>query len=155
MINLIDELQKAFNGDAWHGNNTLSLLRSVNPEKAFAHPIPNAHSIAELVLHLTAWTEEVVDRINGESAKEPLRGDWPVAAIQSEAEWGLMVSDFEKANIKLIELVDKFVPSDWVRNIIDERNRALGTGVTNAQLLNGLIQHHAYHSGQIALLLKF
>jgi uncharacterized damage-inducible protein DinB len=155
MVNLVDELQKAFNGNAWHGNSTLRLLRSVDPKKAFMHHIPNAHSIAELVLHLTAWTEEVIDRVNGESAKEPLRGDWPAPTIQSIEEWELIISDFEKANIKLIALVNNFVSANWANNIKDERNPALGTGVTNAQLLNGLIQHHAYHSGQIALLEKF
>jgi uncharacterized damage-inducible protein DinB len=155
MINLVNELRKAYNGDAWHGNNTLSLLRSANPQKVFTHPIPDAHSIAELALHLTSWTEEVADRINGASAKEPSRGDWPVPSVQSEVEWELIVSDFEKANTKLIGLFENFPVSDWTIPVKDERNPPLGTGISNAELLNGLIQHHAYHSGQIALLLKF
>ncbi len=155
MINLIDELQKAFDGDAWHGNNTMSLLRSANPNKVFTHPITGAHSIAELVLHLTAWTEEVIARLNGAVANEPSRGDWPVPTQQSQTEWELMVSDFEKVNQKLISFIGNFDLSRWSSNTNDERNRSLGTGVNNAQLLNGLIQHHAYHSGQIALLLKF
>jgi uncharacterized damage-inducible protein DinB len=155
MISLTDELRKAYDGDAWHGGNTLSLLMAANAQKVFIHPIPNAHSIAELTLHLTAWTEEVIDRINGGTAKEPLRGDWPEPMDQSEAEWELIVNDFKKANEKLIQLIEKLNLSDWSAAVKDERNPALGSGVNNAQLLNGLIQHHAYHSGQIALLLKF
>jgi hypothetical protein len=36
-----------------------SLLAGVSPEEAAAHPIAGAHSIGELVLHMTAWTCEV------------------------------------------------------------------------------------------------
>ena len=71
MINLVEELKKAYNGYAWHGNNTLSLLVTADVQKVFNHPIPNAHSIAELVLHLTAWTEEVNERIKGHWQKSP------------------------------------------------------------------------------------
>jgi uncharacterized damage-inducible protein DinB len=155
MINLADELKKAYNGDAWHGNNALSLILTADPQKVFAHPIPNAHSIAEIVLHLTAWTEEVIDRIQGELAKEPVRGDWPMPRAQSEVEWGFIISDFKKANERLAELIEHFLSSDWSNKVRDERNAELGPIVNNAELMNGLIQHHAYHAGQIALLLKF
>jgi uncharacterized damage-inducible protein DinB len=155
MINLVDELQKAYNGDAWHGGNTLSLLVTGNAEKVFTHPIPNAHSIAELVLHLTSWTEEVLDRINGAAAKEPTSGDWPVPTEVSEKGWNEILNQFKFANQKLIEALSNLKSSNWSNEVKDERNPPLGSGVNNLQLINGLIQHHAYHSGQIALLLKF
>jgi hypothetical protein len=36
----------------------------------------------------------------------------------------------------------------------DPRNRALGTGVTCYELLHGIVQHDAYHAGQIAIVKK-
>ena len=33
-----------------------------------------------------------------------------------------------------------------------ERNRSLGTGVTRRETIHGILQHDAYHLGQIALL---
>lgn len=155
MINLVEELTKSYNDDAWHGNNTLSLILAADPQKVFTHPIPNAHSIAELVLHLTAWTEEVLDRINGQPAKEPSIGDWPTPQDKSEAEWYTIISHFKQANQKLIAALMQINPNNWNNQVTDFRDNALGTGVNNAQLISGLIQHHAYHSGQIALLLKF
>jgi uncharacterized damage-inducible protein DinB len=155
MVNLVDELSKAYNGDTWHGSNILSLIQAANPQKVFTHPIPNAHSIAELVLHLTAWTEEVIDRIEGQVAKEPSRGDWPLPIEKAEEEWYRSVEDFRLFTEKLIKMLNGFIPSDWSSTVKDQRNRELGTGVDNSQLINGLIQHHAYHAGQIALLLKF
>lgn len=155
MINLTDEFKKAFNGDTWHGSNALDLVLMANPEKVFTHPIPNAHSIAELVLHLTAWTEEAIDRIDGQTAKEPTRGDWPLPIENSAHEWEAIVADFKTVNEKLIRLISNLYEADWTNRVKDARVRELGTGVNNAQLINGIIQHHAYHAGQIALLLKF
>ena len=156
MVNLIDELEKAFHGDAWHGNNTMSLLTTADAEKVYMHPIANAHSIAELVLHMTAWTEEVIERLHGAAAKEPLRGDWPEPREQSSAEWELMLNDFKKANQKLLDTLNNLNLSDWATPVKDDRDFVAKDATTNySQLVNGLIQHHAYHSGQIALLLKF
>lgn len=155
MINLTGELQKAYHGDAWHGNNILSLLTGADPRKVFVHPIPNAHSIAELALHVTAWTEEVYERLNGSPAKEPERGDWPAPNELSETEWEFIVSDFKKANEKLIAFSGNLSPSHWAAKVNDEREGAVAKDVDHAELLNGLIQHHAYHAGQIALLLKY
>ena len=155
MVNLVDELSKAYNGDTWHGSNVLSLIQVANPQKVFTHPIPNAHSIAELVLHLTAWTEEVIDRIEGQIAKEPSRGDWPLPIEKAEEEWYRLIADFSLVNEKLVSLITDLTSADWSNTVKDQRSRELGTGVDNSQLINGLIQHHAYHAGQIALLLKF
>lgn len=155
IINLTNELAKAYDGDPWHGGNALDLILSANAEKVFTHPVPNAHSIAELALHLTAWTEEVIERIKGSAAKEPVRGDWPVPDENSAAEWERIVEGFKKANGELIELCSELGNEQWNAPVKDKRNPALGTGVNNAELINGLIQHHAYHAGQIALLLKF
>ncbi|GGE60601.1 hypothetical protein [Pedobacter psychrotolerans] len=43
---------------------------------------------------------------------------------------------------------------DWNDSAKEELG-GVGAGVTFMELLNGLVQHHAYHSGQIALLSKF
>lgn len=153
-IELIEEVRKAFNGDAWHGNNLMQQLHQTDAERAFLHLIPNAHSIAEIVLHLTAWTEEVVSRLQGGLAKDPQRGDWPVPVDHTAAGWQRIVADCRLANERLIRVCAELSAADWVKVCGDERDRALGSGVTYAELLNGLIQHHAYHSGQIGLLLK-
>lgn len=155
MIDLTNELAKAYDGDPWHGGNVLDLLLAANAEKVFTHPVPNAHSIAEIALHLTAWTEEVMARIKGNAAKEPARGDWPVPNENSTEEWQHILDAFKKANGELIGLCSELGNTQWAAAVNDKRNPALGTGVNNAELINGLIQHHAYHAGQVALLLKF
>jgi hypothetical protein len=49
-------------------------------------------------------------------------------------------------------VVDSLEPDDLLRWIGDQRDPSLGAGVTVGTLIRGLLQHHAYHEGQIALL---
>lgn len=153
-IELSNELKKAFNGDAWHGDNLLHQLNKVKPEQAYRHFIPEAHSIAEIVLHITSWTLEVTDRIMGDKAKEPVMGDWPVPVGFTADNWEAIVAACIAANEKLIQVCEQLDRNAYDLGLAEERDRALGSGVSRAELLNGIIQHHAYHSGQIALLLK-
>lgn len=154
-INLISELKKAFNGDSWHGGNLMQQLNFVKPENAFHHFIPNGHSIAEIVLHITAWTEEVNSRLLGAAPKEPAAGDWPTPNSQTRKAWEKIVFDCKTSNEELIRVCERLSKADWNAEVKDDRDRELGSGVSNTELINGLIQHHAYHSGQIGLLLKF
>ena len=52
-----NQFRRAFEGEAWHGPSVLALLDGVTAQQAAAYPIPGAHSIWELVLHLTATGE--------------------------------------------------------------------------------------------------
>jgi hypothetical protein len=52
---IADQLASAINGEAWYGDSLREILNGVTAEQAKAHPIPNAHSIWELVIHVEAW----------------------------------------------------------------------------------------------------
>jgi len=54
----------------------------------------------------------------------------------------------------LLKVIGDFPEENWNEPIADERNRELGTGISYEALIEGLIQHHIYHSGQIALLIR-
>ena len=51
---IVGQMKAAFEGGAWHGPAVLELLQDVDPITAMGKPIPEAHSIWELVAHLTA-----------------------------------------------------------------------------------------------------
>ena len=72
-----DQFRRAFDGEAWHGPSVLQLLNGITAEQAAAHPIPGAHSIWELVLHVAAWRGAVAARLGGKSPDLPDVGDWP------------------------------------------------------------------------------
>jgi len=146
------ELQNVLSGDPWYGNNVYSIIEQVSFEAAFEKPAGAAHTIAGIVLHMLSWTEETLDRLNGKAASQPLSGDWPDTGAPGEQKWQNYVNDLKLVNVNLQRVVEDFPEEDWNAPVPDERNRELGSGVTFEELVNGLIQHHVYHSGQIALL---
>ena len=62
---LSDELRRAVRGDAWHGPSLHELISHLSPEEAMQRPIPAAHNIWELVVHITSWANIALRRING------------------------------------------------------------------------------------------
>ena len=155
MFDITNEIRKAFNGDAWHGNNVMQILNNVKPENAFNFFIPNAHSIAEIALHLTAWTEEVTSRLTGNLANEPIMGDWPQIDEKTPQAWEKIIFNFKVSNEELIRHCESIEASQWDDEVNETPSVISGKSITKRELLSGLAQHHAYHSGQIALLSKF
>lgn len=151
---LIDQLQRAVDGDAWHGDPVVSVIARASFARANAKPPNASHSIRDIVRHMTAWTSEVRRRLAGAPAAEPQEGDWPKAAGNDERAWRAEVAAFKAANDALIADLRALAGAQLFEPTTDPRNRETGTGVTRYVLLHGLVQHHAYHSGQIAILAR-
>ena len=150
---LAAELEHAVRGTPWHGSSLVTLLEGSTPDEAFAHPIPGAHSIWEIVLHLTAWTHEATHRLQGGEPFEPAQGDWPATPhAPSAAQWTAAQTRLITAHEVLLATITRLDPAELDAPPIQGRNAALGTGVKHRVLVHGLAQHHAYHGGQIALL---
>lgn len=150
---IVDELRRAWDGDPWHGDPVGRILDGVTAEQAAARPLPGAHGVWEIVLHMTAWTREVTRRLRDRVAREPEDGDWPaVPASGGEGEWRAAVEALAGAHAELVAAAAEFPPAELEQVMGDARDRPLGAGVTYAVMLHGLAQHHAYHAGQIALL---
>lgn len=145
---LIKELEQVVSGDPWYGSSISKILETVDPSIAFLR-IGNSHSIAEILLHMIAWTEETQSRLEGNEASQPFRGDWPDTESYS---WLELIGLFLLANEHLVHRIAQMGEPSFSEQVIDIRDPAMGTGVNNEELIRGLIQHHVYHSGQIALL---
>ena len=66
VVDIVDELKRIHEGDAWHGPALRELLFGVRAEQAAARALPNAHSIWELVLHIIGWENVFRLRLEGE-----------------------------------------------------------------------------------------
>jgi hypothetical protein len=84
---LADQVRRAFDGDAWHGDSVLELLDGVDAKMAAAHPIKNAHSIWELVLHIAAWDGAVLERTGGSAVQLTGERNFPPVKDASERAW--------------------------------------------------------------------
>jgi len=151
---LIDQFRRAHDGDPWHGSPVRAILDGVTHTQAAARPIPEAHSIWELVLHMAGWRNEVARRATGEPAAEPEAGDYPAVGDPSAARWRAALEALDAAHRNLVEVARTIDDAQMLRPTKDPRNRPLGAGVTYYEMLHGIVQHDAYHAGQIALLRK-
>jgi hypothetical protein len=150
---LVDDLRRALDGDPWHGSSLAALLRGCTATEATHTSIEGVHSIWAIVLHLTAWTDEVRLRLGGKSPSTPPQGDWPAVPTRAtDAAWRGARSRLTSAHRALEAAVLELPPRRLDHLVGGLRDPALGTGTTYAGMVRGLIQHHAYHGGQIALL---
>jgi uncharacterized damage-inducible protein DinB len=137
------------NGEAWHGLALKPLLRTVTAEQAARVPETRAHSILQLVLHIAYWEEVVLRRLNGDVVDAPLNtpDDWPSNRKLTNAEWQAALTRLEKSHLALRQAIES-VTDDKLKQMVPKRDH------DNYTLLNGIIQHCVYHSGQIALVKK-
>ncbi|HET7601867.1 MAG TPA: DinB family protein [Gemmatimonadales bacterium] len=145
-IRLTDQLRRILEGEAWHGPAVLELLADVSAEQAASHPIPGAHSIWELVLHLTSDYSLVLRRMAGDGRGLLPDEGWPPCPAPTEANWQETIAGLKRLSHQLRDAVRKF-PAER----LDELLVAESPWTAYMQFI-GVTQHNAYHAGQIALL---
>jgi len=146
---IVGQMKAAFEGGAWHGPAVLEVLQDVNHEMAASNfTISGAHSIWELVAHLTATADIIARRIRGESAG--LKDDefWPAVPEPTEENWRGAIAQLKRKEEDLWLAVSSF-PEDR----LDDKLMAAGASSAYANF-HGHVQHNLYHAGQIALLKK-
>ena len=149
---LADLVERVVEGDPWHGSNVVALLDGVSARDAAAEVVPGAHSIWELVLHMTGWTREVQARLEGNAAGEPAGGDWPVVRTVSPAAWAAAITALVESHRALAAALRASDDRALATPVVDRRDPAAGTGLSRYLTLHGLVHHTTYHAGQIALI---
>ncbi len=151
---IIDQLEREHAGDPWHGSPLSAILDGITAGDAALKPLAGAHSIWELVLHMTAWKREVRRRLSGAAAALPEDGDWPEVGDPTEERWAAARARLEQAHRQLLTDIRAMPESQLHDETNDPRDRPAGAGVSFYELLHGIVQHDVYHSGQIAILKK-
>lgn len=149
---LVEQLTRSHDRQPWHGPSRRALLTGVSAREAAMRPIAGAHSIWELVLHMTAWTREVSRRLHGAAPAEPAEGDWPAVGEPSEARWAQACLDLDRAHAALLSIVAALSPTRLADRVGDIDEPSLGTAPSVALMVAGIAEHDAYHCGQVAML---
>ena len=145
---IMDQLDRGFAGEAWHGPSLMQLLEGINPEDAAEHPIRGAHSIWELANHIAAWKTIVQHRAAGEAVKDvTAEQDWPPPFEVSEAAWTRALEDLRASHARLRGVIERLREEQLA-------HKAAGEKYSIYFMVHGLIQHDLYHAGQIAVLKK-
>jgi uncharacterized damage-inducible protein DinB len=145
---IVDQLRRAFEGNAWHGLALWEILTDVTSQQAVNKPLSGAHSIWEIVNHIIVWESVVLRRIKGEiiGGLSPEQ-DWPPVSDSSESAWQKTLDSLERGNRQLRETIS---------GLTDDRLKETVLGQTYSiyHMLHGVVQHDLYHAGQIAVLKK-
>ena len=144
---MLDQLDRAFAGEAWHGPALLELLEDISFEQASRHPIRDAHSIWEILNHVAAWNSIVQHRLAGQSAAVTSEVDWPPVWESSDVAWARSLEHFKDCRARLRKAI---------ASINESELEAAPAGQKDSRyaLVHGVIQHDLYHAGQIAILKK-
>jgi uncharacterized damage-inducible protein DinB len=142
---IIDQLGRSLDGDSWQGPSIREILEDVRAAEAAAHPVAGAHSIWEMVHHVTAWIRAVRARTLGTITELEGEADWPPVGDTSDVAWATAVADLRRAQAELVATLETLSDAD-LDGPVPNRD------YDRAHLLHGLAQHHAYHAGQMSLL---
>ncbi|MEP6991628.1 MAG: DinB family protein [bacterium] len=144
---LAPSIGRAFTGPAWHGDAIAELLADVAAAEAAARPFDDVHTIAELVGHIGAWVAVAERRLGGETGSPSEDDVWPEVDTSSDRGW---VAAVRQALEKHRSLMRAAAAADerLLREKLPGRDHDAET------MLRGIVEHDAYHGGQIAMLKK-
>lgn len=144
---LAESLRRTVSGPMWHGPALDELLENVSAESAAMRAIPGAHTIWELVLHITTWACIVRERIAGRSLATPEADvDWPPQPAEpTDDAWRHARERLRTAYDELGDVVAR-MPD------VELRVNAIGQEFSVRTMIRGVVEHGTYHGGQIAIL---
>jgi uncharacterized damage-inducible protein DinB len=145
---ILDQMDRGFSGDAWHGPPLKSVLEGLTAEEASSHAIPDVHSIWELALHITAWKIIVRHELMGERVDITAERDWPAVWETSEVAWKRALENLDESHKRLRDA------AAGLREDQLEEKPSARTDNSRYVMLHGIVQHDLYHAGQIAILKK-
>jgi len=153
MINKIEiivyKMKESFDGNPWVGESLLHKLNKLDYRFSNMTAANSNHSIAMIVQHLINWRVFAIEKINNNEAYDITMnstGDWTKININTQSEWINLLDKLISTQNKIIELLE----GQMINISLDYK--VSGKDYSFDYLLNGIIQHDIYHSGQIGLL---
>jgi uncharacterized damage-inducible protein DinB len=144
---IVEHYDGVLSGDAWHGDPVWKVLENIPAATAAARPVSGAHSIWEIVAHMTFWEGVVLQRLQGNRAGLVEELNFPATPAPTEENWRRTLDDFRNSNRSFRKALAKLDPAKL--NDLTAAGKRTYYGEAH-----GILEHHVYHLGQIALLKK-
>ncbi len=142
--NLFSDL---YNGDPWIDVNIHGTVKSLTAAQAARKIFVNSNSIWQILNHLLQWRLNILHRLAGEKPFSPADNYFTEIPDTSDQAWHKLLSDFE-ASQEQWQLFLKNANEDS----LDIKEP--GSIYSRYAFIHGILQHDAYHLGQIAMLAK-
>lgn len=144
---ILNHYDGVLGSDPWYGEPVWKVLEGISAQAAAARPLPATHTIWELVSHMTFWEGVVKQRLAGRRAGLVEELNFPPMPEPTEENWRKALDEFRAGNRAFREALEKLDPAKL------EQRTAAGKR-TYYDEAHGIIEHHVYHLGQIAMLKK-
>ncbi|MFC7523098.1 DinB family protein [Parapedobacter sp. GCM10030251] len=147
--NIISQLLDIQEKENWLDENFKKKIGSVGADNVFERPLPELHSVAELISHVLVWRLESIRKLKGLDANLTVDSpeNWRTNDQLKEMGWVNLQTEFYKSTYTLIELL-----SDKDDSFLEKKYR---DGYSFKYLIEGLIHHDLYHLGQLGITIKF
>jgi hypothetical protein len=152
--NIISQLKDIQGGKNWIGSNFEKKLQMVSEAEAFQRPLPDLHSVAEIMSHLTAWRKDAILKLRTGKGilTEGAEENWLRNEKLRDIGWKRILTDHRNSFSELIELLrireDTFLKEKYYD--IDFK------GYFDYKfVIDGMLHHDIYHLGQLGIIIKF
>ncbi len=122
-------------------------LARLSATQANQRPFPNCNTIWEILDHLIAWKINVQQRLEGKVLTTPANNYFSAVTDSSETAWKETLKRFDLVQKQWIEYLKHFDSSQY--ETLYPPNQ-----MTYYEHILGVLQHDAYHLGQIVILAK-
>jgi len=144
------QLTDIMNADLWLDENFEKKLSQVQKDQVFKRPIPELHSVAELLSHLYEWRIDLIGRLKGyprsiEDDNDPR--NWKTNDILKAEGWENLYNNFQKSQQEIVSFL-KTKDDRYLDEIYPHSD------YTYKYVVKGLIHHDCYHLGQLGLTIK-
>ncbi len=144
IVKLFEDL---YNGSPWIDVTIMNTLKNISAEQAAKKVAPERNSIWQIVNHMIAWRENVLIRIQGNEIVTPNNNYFTEIEKVSETGWQKALERLENSQHQWIAFLKTFEESQFEK--IYAKNK-----MSYYEHIHGILQHDAYHLGQIVLLSK-
>lgn len=145
---ILKTLSDLYDGRPWTDLSILQVVGDLTAEQASSKPLLQMHSVWAYLNHIVFWRKKIIALLSGHAAPP---GDDPLDSApridNSEAAWRETLNDLRRCHEDLMTVV-----SDLAEKRFEEMEESLKA--TNYEMIQGIIQHDAYHLGQAMIVKK-
>ncbi|MEL7002404.1 MAG: DinB family protein [Bacteroidota bacterium] len=144
----IERLDNAFHGNPWFGHPVLQTVESASDIDINFH-LPNGNSIGQIVEHMLNWRIFTLEKVKGNEEYDIEINsllDWNKDKTYSQKDFLDIIQKLKATQNELVHLLHQHTDTDWLETKVP------GKEYSFSFLIEGIIQHDIYHTGQIAML---
>ncbi|HEX5111595.1 MAG TPA: DinB family protein [Saprospiraceae bacterium] len=146
-----DRISKLFedlyNGHPWIDVTLLPNLKKLTAKQASKRIYSDWNTIWEIVNHIISWRETVLLRLQGKNIKSPSHNYFTDVEDTSAAAWKITLERLELSQQLWLAFLKNFNENNF--DTIYRANK-----LTYYEHIHGILQHDAYHLGQIVIMMK-